>query len=76
MAYCPDKGECQEPVESHLYRVIDYTNCRCKARWKVGFRKYDGSIYYKELCTRHKNEHVKYDYDKRIVSVEPISVTK
>lgn len=65
-----ESGYCQEMVESHLYRVIDFRQCHCKEKWRIGIKKEDGTITYKNLCTRHKNDYVNGYIKNRIISVE------
>lgn len=67
-----EKGYCQEMVDSHLYRVPDYRQCRCKERWKVGFKTFGGTIEYKNLCTRHKNDYLKGALRDMVISIEEI----
>ena len=66
-----EPGMCQEMVDSHLYRIIDFRQCQCKAKWKIGIRRDNEEIKYKELCTRHKNDYLK-NIKNWIVSVEKI----
>ena len=68
-------GHCQQEVESHLYRVITFRRCQNQARWLVRYRwKSTGTITEKKLCTRHKNETVRYasQCDYEILSVEEL----
>ena len=67
-----EPGYCQEMVESHLYRVIDFRQCQCKEKWRIGIKNDDGTVRYKNLCTRHKNDYLKSFIKNRIISVEKI----
>ena len=68
------KGQCHQQVMDHTYRVITFRWCYNKAKWLVKGVYDDGTPYEKRLCTRHKNEMVKFAKQCRltITSIEPI----
>lgn len=68
-------GQCQMDVEDHMYRVVTYRRCRNKARWIVRGRWAFGAEFEKKLCTRHKNDMVKYAHPTKyeIISVEELN---
>lgn len=67
-------GHCQMDVQDHTSRVITYRRCHNKARWIVRGRWWNDKEFEKKLCTRHKNEMVKYAHHTKyeIISVEEI----
>lgn len=67
---------CQEVVQDHTYRVITFRRCQNRWRWLVkGKFTYSGIAFEKKLCTRHKNELVKYK-DRCGVEIESIEEIK
>lgn len=68
-------GQCQMSVEDHMYRVVTFRRCRNKARWLVRGRWASGEEFEKKLCTRHKNDMVKYAHPNKyeIISVEELN---
>ena len=68
-------GHCQQPVEDHTYRVISFRRCQNQFRWLLRLRwKTTGKEQEMKLCTRHKNEFVKYadKNDYEILSIEEL----
>ena len=68
-------GHCQEVVEDHSYRVVTFRRCQNQARWLVRGRwMFNGQEFEKKLCTRHKNEMVKFAnmHNYEIISVEEL----